>query len=95
MISEKSNTDENSDPNDPDKWKQELLEENRRLQEKIAKMEAELQSTKERDQTLSSAINIGYWEWDEFTKRAAYFSEEMAGIFGMSLEKLYETYQVE
>ena len=95
MISEKTNTDENSDPNDPDKWKQELLEENRRLQEKIAKMEAELQSAKERDQTLSSAINIGYWEWDEFTKRAAYFSKEMAGIFGMSMEKLYETYQVE
>ena len=95
MISEKTNTDEDSDPNNPDKWKQELLEENRRLQEKIARMEAESQSRKERDQTLSSAINIGYWEWDELSKQAGYFSEEMAGIFGMNLEKLHEIYKDE
>jgi len=95
LISEKTNTAEISDPNDPDKWEQELLEENRRLQEKIARMEAELQSRKERVQTLSSAINIGYWEWDETTKQAAYFSQEMAEIMGMSLESLYELYKRE
>ncbi len=95
MISENTNIGKNSDPDNPDKWKQESLEENRRLQEKIALMEAENLSRKELDQNLSSTINIGYWEWDELTKQAAYFSEEMAGIFGMSLKKLYEIYKNE
>jgi len=71
---------------------QELLEEIRCLKEKLAAKETEQRLIIERHQTLSRAINIGYWEWDETTKEAAYFSEEMASIFGMSLEEIYEIY---
>jgi len=46
-------------------------------------------------QTLSAAISIGYWEWDETTKRPSYFSKEMAGILGISLDSLREMYQCE
>jgi len=46
-------------------------------------------------QTLSAAISIGYWEWDETTKRSAYFSKGMANIMEISLDSLYEKYQCE
>jgi len=95
LTFENSNFDENSESIDSLKSKPELLDEIRLLRKSLAEKEADIRSTKERDQVLSTAINIGYWEWDEFTKRAAYFSEEMAGIFGMSLEKLYEVYNAE
>ena len=65
------------------------------MRKNLAEVEADSLSTKERNQTLSQSINIGYWEWDETTKRAAYFSREMADIFGMSLESLYEIYHCE
>ena len=61
----------------------------------LAATEAVSKFRQELHQTLSGAINIGYWEWDETTKRAAYFSEEMATILGMSLDSLYELYQCE
>jgi hypothetical protein len=90
LISVKTNTGENSDPNDPDKWKQKLLEENRRLQEKIAKMEAELQSRKEREQTLSAAIKLGFWEWDEINNRPNYLSKEYYTNY-TNAKKIYTT----
>ena len=80
---------------DDSKTRQELLEEVRGLRARLAESEADLQATNERHQTLSRAINIGYWEWDETVKRAAHFSREMADILGMSLEALYEIYQCE
>ena len=95
MTFENSSSGDNSESIDSQKSKPELLDEIRLLRKSLAEKEANIQSTKERDQVLSTAINIGYWEWDEFTKRATYFSEEMAGIFGMSLEELYETYESE
>ena len=75
--------------------KQELLDENAYLREKSAAMEDAAELKQELIQTLSSAINIGYWEWDETTKRPAYFSKEMADIIGISLDSLYETYRCE
>ena len=95
MISENSKSDQSPDSSDASKSRLELLDENRLLEEKLARVEADGRSEKERNQILSRAINIGYWEWDETTKRAAYFSEEMAGILGLSLETLYKTYQRE
>ena len=95
MALEKSDNRESSESADSLKSKPELCDEICLLRAKLAEMEADIRDTRERDQILSSAINIGYWEWDETTKQAAYFSEEMAGIFGMSLEKLYEIYKDE
>ena len=95
MTPENSDHCENPDSSDALETRQELLDEIQRLRKNLAELEADIQSTKERNQTLSGSINIGYWEWDETTKRAAYFSKEMAGIMGMSLEALYETYQCE
>ncbi len=90
-----SSSSDNAGCSDASKTREELLGEIGQLREKFAQVEADRRSEKERIQTLSQAINIGYWEWDEYTKQAAYFSEEMAGIFGMSREKLYEIYKEE
>jgi PAS domain S-box-containing protein len=95
LAFEKSDTGEKSESSDASKSKSELLDVISLLRKNISAMEADIRATRERDQTLSSAINIGHWEWDELTKNAAYFSEEMAGIFGMSREKLYEIYKDE
>ena len=75
--------------------KQELVDEIESLRNELASSQVALQLKQELHQTLSGAINIGYWEWDEKTKRSAYFSEEMAGIMGMSLDALYDLYQCE
>ena len=75
--------------------KQELVDEIESLRAELALSRADSQLKQELHQTLSGAINIGYWEWDEKTKRSAYFSEEMAGIMGMSLDALYDLYQCE
>ena len=95
MIPENPDHSKNHDSSDASKSKRELLVEIRLLRKNLAEVEADSLSTKERNQTLSRAINIGYWEWDETTKRATYFSKEMADIFGMSLESLYEIYHCE
>ena len=95
MSSEKSNSGQNPASSDSSKTRLELLDENRLLRKNLAREEAEHQSTKELHQILSRTINVGYWEWDETTKRSGYFSEEMAAILGVSLESLYETYHCE
>jgi PAS domain S-box-containing protein len=74
---------------------QELLDENAYLREKLAAMEDATELKQELLQTLSAATSIGYWEWDETTKRPSYFSKEMADILGISLDSLYEMYQCE
>ena len=74
---------------------QELLDENEYLRNKLAAMEDDAKLKQELLQTLSDAISIGYWEWNETTKRPAYFSKEMAIIMGISLDSLYEKYQRE
>jgi PAS domain S-box-containing protein len=95
LIPDNHNASDYPESSDDSKSKSELLDEIQQLRKRLTENEADAGFTKERDQTLSSAINIGYWEWDETTKRAAYFSDEMAGIFGMTLERLYEVYQSE
>ena len=74
---------------------QEQIDENERLREKLAASEAASKFRQELHQTLSVAINIGYWEWDEKTERPAYLSAEMAAILGMDQQSLYEIYHAE
>ncbi len=95
MSPENPSSDQDPTSGGASKTRLELLDENRLLREELARVKADSRSEKERNQTLSRAINIGYWEWDEATKKAAYFSEEMAGILGVSQESLYETYRRE
>ncbi len=56
--------------------KQELIDDNEYLREKLAVSEASSKFKQELHQILSCAINIGYWEWDETTKRPAYFPKK-------------------
>ena len=88
-------TTENTSSGDCPETSEELQEEILQLREALAAKDAELSSVRERHATLSRAINIGYWEWDETTKQSTYFSEEMAATFGMSLERLHEIYKNE
>ncbi len=70
---------------------QELIDENEYLRK-------ELDATRHQQnlhENLSTAINIGYWEWDVATNRPVYFSEETARIMGVSLEAFYRLYQTE
>ena len=73
--------------------KQELVEENACLRDKLAALEAASSTFKKHHDVLSTAINIGYWEWDQVGGRAIYFSQEVANIFGLSLDQLYEEYR--
>ncbi|MDH5353465.1 MAG: ATP-binding protein [Gammaproteobacteria bacterium] len=75
--------------------KQALVDEIERLREKLKSREAESDFTQTLHKTLSHAINIGYWEWDEIAQKPAYLSVEMAGILGVSQESLYQQYQCE
>ncbi len=86
---------ENTSSSDSLKSRQELLEEIRLLRESLAEVETELDSRKKREQTLSTAIRIGFWEWDEVSYRPSYLSEEFAKILGFSQQHLYEIYQEE
>ena len=88
-------TPDTSNPAGLHSSKQELVDEIESLRDELASFRAALQLKQELHQSLSGAINIGYWEWDEKTKRSAYFSAEMAGIMGMSLDALYDLYQYE
>ena len=45
--------------------------------------------------TLSVAIDIGYWEWDDVDNKPAYLSDEMAVFLGMTPVALSEMYQCE
>jgi hypothetical protein len=89
----KPNDFTNSEISDSLKSKEELLEEIQFLRRRLAAMEADNRSKRERNQILSGVVKIGYWEWDETTNRAAYFSKEMAEILGVSLESLYVRYR--
>ena len=73
--------------------KQELIDENRYLREKLASVEADSTFRLNLHQTLSGAVNVGFWEWDELAGRPTYISREMADIVGMSQKSLYEKYQ--
>ena len=95
MIPENPDHSEIHDSSDASKTKQEMLDEIRLLRENLAEAETELLSRREREQILSTAIRIGFWEWDEVTNRPVYLSEEYANILGLSQEKLYEIYQDE
>ena len=75
--------------------KQELVDEIGSLREELASSRAAFALKDELHQTLSRAIKIGYWEWDEIEVRPAYYSEEMAIILGMSLQSLYEYFRDE
>ncbi len=65
------------------------------MRKRLSEMESSLSARKQREQTLSSTIKLGYWEWDEIKQYPRYLSEEFATIFGLSQEQLYEIYQCE
>jgi diguanylate cyclase (GGDEF)-like protein len=72
-----------------------LMDENRMLRRSLADREAELESRKGREKILSSAIKLGFWEWDEVNDHPGYLSEEFATILGFSQKELYELYHCE
>ena len=95
LIIENSNPSDDSNSGDSLKSKQELLEEVQLLRKNIVEMETDLRDRKAREQSLSGAIKLGFWEWDETSNRPDYLSNELAAIFGFSQEQLYEIYQNE
>ncbi len=82
-----------SDSRDLKKSHRALLDENASLQQKLENIEAISCANEDRLKTLSSQIKLGFWEWDEVEECAIYYSEEMAKIFGISLEELYDRYK--
>ena len=72
-----------------------LLNENASLRQKLEKFEALSSAQEDRLQVLASQIKLGFWEWDEVENCAAFYSEEMAKIFGVSLTDLYDRFKTE
>jgi PAS domain S-box-containing protein len=68
----------------------ELLDENARLRQRLAAVEEAANSREKLVDKLSSGTGIGYWEWDDIAQEAVYYSRELANIFGMSLESMYQ-----
>ena len=58
------------------------------LSEQIDELEHLSSSKNDKLYALSAALKLGFWEWDEITGRATYYSQEMASIFGVSLDEL-------
>jgi len=70
-----------------------ILDENADLRRKLEKLEASSSTQRDRLLVLASQIKLGFWEWDEVQKCPAFFSEEMANIFGITLKDLYDRYK--
>jgi diguanylate cyclase (GGDEF)-like protein/PAS domain S-box-containing protein len=75
--------------------KQSQLDENSNLQSKLIQAEVSSEFRQELTRTLSAAIDIGYWEWDDVANKPTYLSDEMAVILGMTPAALSEMYQCE
>ena len=75
--------------------RQELIDEIEYLREKLVENKNASDFRQQLNHELSSAINLGYWEWDEIEDKPEYFSEEMALIYGVSQESLYQQYRCE
>ena len=71
----------------------ELIDEIARLREELVSTKADIEFRQELHNTLSGAMNIGYWEWDEIKHRPIFLSKEMADILGVSQESLNEQFQ--
>ena len=82
-----------SDSADLKKSHRALLDENAGLHQKLEKFEAISSARKDRLKALSSQIKLGFWEWDEVKNCAAFYSEEMANIFGVALKDLYDRFK--
>ena len=95
MKSEEKRFTENNGADDDNPSREALPPENRRLRRDLAAREAELESRQEREPTLSAAIKLGFWEWDEIENRPSYLSEEFASILGFTQEEIYEVYHSE
>jgi len=65
------------------------------LRDELAALKDELRSRKEREEILSRAIKLGFWEWDEVRDRPAYLSEVFAAILGFPHEDIYKIYRSE
>jgi len=72
-----------------------LLDENAGLHQKLEKIEAISSAREDRLKTLSSQIKLGFWEWDEVQNCAAFYSEEMANIFGVTLKDLNDRFKAQ
>ncbi len=70
-----------------------LIDEIERLREELASTKADSKFRQELHNTLSGAMNIGYWEWDEIKHRPIFLSKEMANILGISQKALYDRFQ--
>jgi PAS domain-containing protein len=75
--------------------KQGQPEKNSNLQSKQSQTEVSSEFRQELTRTLSVAIDLGYWEWNEVENKPAYLSDEMAVILDMTPVALSEMYQYE
>ncbi|MDH5353852.1 MAG: response regulator [Gammaproteobacteria bacterium] len=84
-----------SDPNLLKLSKPELIDEIESLRAELAGTKVEANFQQYLHKTLSTAIKIGYWEWDVLNDRPVYLSEEVAEIMGRGLESMFEQYRSE
>ena len=75
--------------------KQSQPDENSNPQPSQNQAEVSSEFRQELTRTLSAAIDIGYWEWDDVENKPTYLSDEMAVILGMTPAALSKMYQCE
>jgi PAS domain S-box-containing protein len=58
------------------------------LSQRVDELEQSSLLKKDKLYAVSAALKLGFWEWDEITDRASYYSKEMATIYGVELDEL-------
>jgi len=70
------------------------------LREEIAELQTQLEEARTsiefrdfRRRAMSRMLKIGIWEWDEIDDRPLFYSDELAGIFGIEIDQFNDRFK--
>ena len=70
------------------------------LREEIAELRAQLDEARAsiefrdyRRRAMSKMLKIGIWEWDEIADKPLFYSDELAGIFGVDIDRFIKKFK--
>jgi PAS domain-containing protein len=72
---------------------QSLRDEIERLRAELDEARAAIDFRDSRRQALSRMLKIGIWEWDETTGKPAYYSDELANIYGVDSDEFRKVFK--
>ncbi|HUV22685.1 MAG TPA: PAS domain-containing protein, partial [Gammaproteobacteria bacterium] len=67
---------------------QQLRAENRALQTELARLRESMEFQQNRRQNFAKMLKVGFWEFDEITRKPISYSPEMANVLGIDAARL-------